>query len=648
MRPRNECGNESPNEFHLDAVDGYTSLYPPLYDGAPVLDPARRWRSFPRFENPQPVDPQLLIVLSILTLVVVLIITEVVRIDVVALLAMLSLVWTGSITADQARSGFASNAVLAIIGVMIMGRGLYKSGITETIAQFILRVAGHGRRRIISTVSVTVGLLSAFIQNIGAAALFLPVMMGISKREGISISSLLMPMGFAALLGGTLTMVGTSSLIVLNDLLSARGVETFGLFAVTPIGIVLLLIGIGYFFVFGTTVLPDESAAQADTSPGQKLLNIWGLSDSIFTFRVPKDSPLVGQSVEESKMGATYSVNLLRVFDADTADYDIWKDYNFEAGQHLIVQGHEDDVWRFADVNGLELLQADEKSVPEGRDGYLEVVIPARSSLVGKTIREVPLREQYNAQVVLFFSNSEVVEGDLADRVIRAGDTLVLQGRWKSLQFFKESEDFITVTPFEYEPKQPEKAWMAVGSFIGAILIVLTLGLPISIGFLTGAVAMVLGGVLTIEDAYRAIEWKVIFLIAGLIPIGLAMESSGAAAFIAETLVTWIEGVPAFGILFILGVLMTLFSLIMSNVAATVLMVPLVLEMVGIGGLSAQALVLQVGLCAANSFILPTHHVNALLMTPGGYRVADYLKAGSILSLLFVTVSTTVLYFFYG
>jgi di/tricarboxylate transporter len=355
----------------------------------------------------------------------------------------------------------------------------------------------------------------------------------------------------------------------------------------------------------------------------------------------------VGKSVEESEMGANYSVNLLRVYDDDASDYNIWEDYRFKGEQHLVVQGHEDDVWRFAGVNGLQFLEEDEKSVPEGRDGYLEVVIPARSSLVGKTIREVPLREQYNAQVVLFFSDSEVVEDNVADREIRAGDTLVLQGKWKSLQFFKESEDFITVTPFEYEPKHPEKAWVAVGCFIGAILFVLTLGLPISIGFLTGAVAMVLGGVLTIEEAYRSIEWKVIFLIAGLIPIGIAMETSGAAAFIAENLVTLIEGVPAFGILFILGVLMTLFSLIMSNVAATVLMVPLVLELAGIGGLSAQVLVLQVGLCAANSFILPTHHVNALLMTPGGYRVADYLRAGSILSLLFITVSTTVLYFFY-
>ena len=592
-------------------------------------------------------DPQLLIVLSTLAVVVVLIITEVVRIDVVALLAMLALVWTGSITAGEARSGFASNAVLAIIGVMIMGRGLYKSGITETIAQFILRVAGEGKRRIISMVSVTVGLLSAFIQNIGAAALFLPVMMGISKREQISISSLLMPMGFAALLGGTLTMVGTSSLIVLNDLLTTRGLETFGLFAVTPIGIVLLLVGIGYFFVFGDAVLPARPEEQATASPGQRLLSAWGLSDSIFTFRVPPGSPLVGRSVEESEMGAKYGVNLLRVYDDEAADYNIWEDYRVGAEQHLVVQGYEDDVWRFAGVNGLEFLEEDEKSVPEGRDGYLEVVIPARSNLVGKTVRDVPLREQYNAQVVLFFSDSEVVEENVADREIRAGDTLVLQGQWKSLQFFKESEDFITVTPFEYEPKHPEKAWMAMGSFAGAILVVLTLGMPISIGFLTGAVAMVLGGVLTIEEAYRSIEWKVIFLIAGLIPIGIAMESSGSAAFIADALVNTIQGMPPFLILFSLGVLMTIFSLVMSNVAATVLMVPLVLELSGIGGLSSQVLTLQVGLCAANSFILPTHHVNALLMTPGGYRVQDYLRAGSVLSLIFVTVSTTVLYFFY-
>ena len=592
-------------------------------------------------------DPQLLIVFAILGITVVFIVTEAFRIDVVAILAMLALAWAGSITPQQARSGFSSNAVLAIIAVMVMGRGLYKSGITEKIANLILQIAGSGRRQIISTVSVTVGVMSGFMQNIGAAALFLPVMTGISKREKISISSLLMPMGFAALLGGTLTMVGTSSLIVLNDLLTARDIEPFGLFSVLPIGIVLLIAGILYFSLLGPYLLPSKREESEKTSPGQRLLNVWGLSDTIYTFQIPEDSPLIGKSAEESQMGASYNVNLLEVYDDEQSDYDIWEEIRFEKNQKIIVQGDEAHVKKFEEAYNLNLIEEQDKSTHGSNGGYLEVVIPARSNLVGKTLREVPLREAYNSQVVRFFSESEVIEEGLADREIQAGDTLVLHGKWESLQFFKESEDFITVSPIEYEPKKPDKAWLAVGSFVGAIGLVLSLDLPISIGFLTGAVVMILGGVLTIEEAYRSVEWKVVFLISGLIPIGIAMEQSGAAAVIAETLVGVVQGIHPFLILFSLGVLMTIFSLIMSNVAATVLMVPLVLELAQTIPLSEQALVLQVGLCAANSFILPTHHVNALLMTPGGYRVPDYLRAGSILSIVFVAITTSVLYFFY-
>lgn len=593
-------------------------------------------------------DPQLLIVLSVLAVTVGLIVTELLRIDVVALIAMLALTWLGSITPEQARSGFSSNAVLAIIGVMIMGRGLYKSGVTEKISTFILQVAGHGKRRILSTISLTVGVMSGFMQNIGAAALFLPVMMGISKREQISISSLLMPMGFSALIGGTLTMVGTSSLVILNDLLSNQGLDTFSLFSVTPVGAVLLLVGIIYFFVLGKHVLPSQPETKATASPGKKLLSVWGLSDSIFTYRIPPGSPLIGKSVEDAEMGAAYHINLLKVYDNRGTDYNIWEDVPLRQGQNLVIQGHKDDVQTFAATYDLKLREEEEKSTPGAEEGYIEVVIPARSNLVGRTLREVRLRETYNAQVLLLFSESAVVEDDVADRPIKAGDTLVLHGPWENLQFFKESEDFITVTPFQYDHKTPEKALLAVGCFAGAVLAVLMLDLPISMGFLTGAVAMILGGVLNIGEAYRAIEWKVIFLISGLIPIGIAMETSGAASFIAEGLVTLVQGVHPFLILLALGVLTTVFSLFMSNVAATVLMVPLVLELSGLSGLNSQVLVLQVGICAANSFIIPTHHVNALLMTPGGYQVRDYLKAGSVLSVLFVVVSTTVLYFFYG
>ncbi|MFP4229037.1 MAG: SLC13 family permease, partial [Salinivenus sp.] len=578
---------------------------------------------------------------------VALIVTEWFRIDLVAIIAMLSLVWTGSISPEQARSGFSSNAVWAVIGVMIMGRGLSKAGITETIAQFILQVAGRGRRRILSTVSLTVGVMSGFMQNIGAAALFLPVMMGISKREQIPISGLLMPMGFAALLGGTLTMVGTSSLIILNDLLSAQGIDPYGLFAVTPIGIALLTVGIAYSALLGPSVFPYTKQANHTTSPGKRLLNVWGLSDTIYTFYLPPKSPLVDRTIEESEMGSMYNVNLLRVFDPDGTEHTMWDDLTFNSGQTVVVQGGKADVQAFARDHNLELREETEKAQSSSSSGYLEVVIPARSNLVGRTLRDVSLRETHNVQVVLLFSDSEVIEEGRAKRPLKAGDTLVIQGNWDHLRFFEESEDFIAVTPFPTDRKIPEKAGVAVAGFLAAIASVMVLDLSISIGFLTGAVAMILGGVLTIEEAYRSIEWKVIFLIAGLIPIGIAMETSGAAALIAQSLVETVQSIHPYFILLTLGALTTMFALFMSNVAATVLMVPLVLELSGIGGLSSQVLVLQVGVCAANSFILPTHHVNALLMTPGGYRVSDYLKAGSILSVLFLLVSTTMLYVFY-
>ncbi|MGM0556493.1 MAG: SLC13 family permease [Myxococcota bacterium] len=593
-------------------------------------------------------DPQLIVVLAIIGVTVVFIVTELVRIDIVAIMAMLALTWTGSITPEEARSGFSSNAIVAIMGVMVMGHGLYRSGVTEKIASFILKVAGRSKRRIISTVSVTVGVMSGFMQNIGAAALFLPVMMGISEREKIPISALLMPMGFAALLGGTLTMIGTSSLIILNDLLSTRGLETFSLFTVTPIGIALLSVGIVYFFLIGDHFQKAEPEPRDEMPEGKKLVNVWGLSDSIFTYEIPEDSLIIGQSVEQTEMGARYNVNLLAIdAEVDDVDYEIDKEHVFESGQELVVQGRLRDVERFAIAYDLELTKERKKTPEPKGKGYLEVVIPARSNLVGKTIREMQLRERHNVQVVIFFSDSEVIEEDLADRTVKAGDTLILHGRWEHLQYFQESQGYITVTPLEYEQKKPEKALLAVGSFVAAIAMVFLMKMPISLGFLTGAIVMVLGRVMTIEEAYEAIEWKVIFLIAGLIPIGIAMEKSGAAALIAEGLVGAVESIPAFFILLIIGLLTTGFSLLMSNVAATVLLVPLVLNIAGVGGLSAQVLVLQVGVCAANSFIIPTHHVNALLMTPGGYAVKDYVTVGGILSLIFILVSTTMLYFFY-
>jgi di/tricarboxylate transporter len=596
-------------------------------------------------------DPDVIKVLVILGLTVTCIVTEVVRIDIVALMAMLSLVWTGVIGGKQALSGFSSNAIMAIIAVMIMGRGLFKSGITDRIASFILSIAGRSESRIRSTVSATVGVMSGFMQNLGAAALFLPVMMGISRRENIPVSNLLMPMGFSALLGGTLTMVGTSSLIVLNDLLGSNGIPEFHLFSVFPIGVVLLISGMLYFFFFGRYLLPSETVHDEEpATPQQSLVNTWGISDTIYEYKIQPDSPLIGMNVEDIEFGAEYNINLLRITDQHRNDHNIWEGTEFRAYQTLVLQGREEDIKSLAEDKELKLAREEVNLPQDSKRGYVEVVIPARSSLVGKTMREVALRETYRAQVVLYFSDSEVVEQNVADREIKAGDTMILHGTWDNLRFFKESEDFITVTPFQVQDRKPDKAWYALSSFVGSISLVFLTGVPISIGFLTGAIAMILSDVISVEEAYQAIEWKVVFLIGGLIPIGIAMNESGTASLIATELVSMMTGTHPFLVLLAVGALTTLFSLFMSNVAATVLLVPLIIEIsagMGLDDPATQGMILLVGVCAANSFIIPTHHVNALLMTPGGYRVKDYIKAGSGLTVLFLLVTVSMIYFLY-
>lgn len=591
---------------------------------------------------------EIIIVLSILAVTIFLIVTELFRIDVVAILAMLTLAWIQVITPKQALSGFSSNAILAIIGVMIMGRGLARAGVTDRIANFILRIAGKSEPQILTTVCGTVGVMSGLMQNLGAAALFLPVMSGISKREKIPISNLLMPMGYTALLGGTLSMVGTSSLIVLNDLLENRGLETFGLFDVTHIGVILVITGLCYFFLLGNYVLPS-SKLQGDHEPRDTLINVWGLSDTIYSYEIQPDSDLIGKTVEESRMGSSYGINLLKIVDRDGEEYNFWDDFTFQAFQKVVIQGREDEISRYAEDYDLDLNKENLQLQPDSDRGNIEVVIPARSNLVGHTIQEISFRETYKAQILLYFSNSEVIDEDLGEREIQAGDTMILHGNWENLRHFKESEDFIPVSPFkEEEQKEPEKAWLSGGLFAGAIGLVFLSGFPISIGFLTGAIAMILTGVLHIEEAYRSIEWKVVFLISGLIPIGIAMQESGTASLIASNLVKLVKDLHPLLTCFVIGALTTVLSLVMSNVAATVLLVPLVLEISGAVGVNPHALVLLVGVCAANSFVLPTHHVNALLMTPGGYRVKDYIKAGGGLSILFLLVSVPMIYFTFG
>jgi di/tricarboxylate transporter len=595
-------------------------------------------------------DSAIIIVLTILIATVIMLVFEVVRIDVVAIICMLALGWTGVLSPQETLSGFSSNAVIAMIAVMILGQGIARTGIMDRFSRAVLAKVGAKESRVIGVMSLAVGVLSGLVQNIGAAALFLPGILNISRREKIPASALIMPIGFAAIVGGTLSMVGSGPLILINDLLRSADLAPYGLFSVTPVGVLLLLSTIGFFFAFGKFVLPHSESLGESVSEQDKLIRALHLPHHIWHYAIPPDSALAGQTTEQSGVWGAFNLNILGISHGRAAEYAPWREAKFEPGQEMALLGDEENVKRFASAYNLihqeRAYRFANLNDPE-RAGFAEVIIPPRSDMVGQTIRQFAVRKRYAVEPVMMFSKGEEIRGDFSDRPILAGDTMIVYGLWKNTGDLKTNADFVVLTPFTVEEKQnPSRSWGAGLCFLGAIGLAMT-GASISLAFFTGAIAMVLFRVLTIQEAYQAIEWKVVFLLAGLIPLGVAMQKTGTAAFLAEKVMTLVQGGHPALILLAVAVLSTLFSLSMSNVGAIVVLAPLVMSMAQIGGLDPRPLALMAAVCAANSFILPTHQVNALLMSSGGYRNADYYRAGGGMTLLFLVVVVPVFYLFY-
>ncbi len=599
-------------------------------------------------ENNREMEPDIIIALIILSVTIIMLVFEVVRIDIVAIACMLALGWTGILTPQEMFSGFSSNAVIAMLSVMILGRGIVHTGIMDEFSKFIIKKAGTNQRNLVGLLSASTGVLSGLIQNIGAAALFLPGVIKVSRRTKIPASSLIMPIGFAAILGGTLTMVGSGQLILVNDLLRNEGHDAYNLFSVTPVGIVLLLSGIVYFLLLGSKVLPKKEIGETGKTEQERLVEKLNLPDSVKFLSIDQNSPLIDKTPEQAGLWDKYHVNLLGIGKGDEVVYAPWRETKLAEGQILAVLGSAGNIERFSkdykleDVSGSRYFSDD---FNPNVSGFAEIIIPPGSELTGKSIREYSLRKRYAVEPVILFNKGERVDGDFSDVEIRPGDSLIIYGRWDNVKGLKESTDFVVLTGFDVDKKEKSKTWPAIGCFVFAIILAMA-GFPISMAFLTGAVCMVFTRVLNIGEAYEAIDWKVVFLLAGLIPLGVAMQNTGAAMFLAESVMKVVVDLHPVYFVLMVGVLSTVFSLFMSNVGAIVVLAPLVMGMAGIADIDPRPLVLMAAVCASNSFILPTHQVNAFLMSSGGYRNADYIKAGSGMTIIFLVITVIMFYFF--
>ena len=620
--------------------------------------------------NGQPFTMQIGLVFVVLLLVIGLFVLEWVRVDVVGIIMMVLLPVLGLVTPQEAISGLSSNAVVAIIAVIIIGAGLDKTGCMNVLSRRIIKAAGKSENRIMVLISATVALISSFMQNIGAAALFMPAVLRIGRQTGIPASRILMPMGYCAIIGGTITLVGASPTILLNDLIEQSNqlnvlgiqVEPLGLFTQTPIGLALVFSAIFYFVIFGRFIMPRrEDESDDNRLMPSTLADTYQEVAGVYELEVPDD--FGSFTLEELHVRDRYHVSIIGVYlpSKKLKNYAPARYELIQSGETLAMVGNEPHVIQCAKDLGLIFkgeLDVFAEDFSPNNAGLLEGIVTPRSTLAGQTMRDLQFRKINGVVPVVLCRDGICQFNQITQEKIKPGDALLMFGRWEKFRELQKKNWFTFTTEFRGEELREDRASTALAWLIITVGMILWLeplttflGFPIrlslSVCLLTGALGMILTNVLTIDQAYRSVDWMTVFLLAGLIPLGLAFQKTGAAQWVADMIMGAIGNVPAIVFLLIIGVLTSFFTLFVSNVGATVLLVPLGMAMATDVGCDPRLAAMVVALAASNTFVLPTHQVNALIMRPGGYQTVDYIRAGTGLTIMFLVVLIAMLLLFY-
>lgn len=469
------------------------------------------------------------------------------------------------------------------------------------------------------------------------------------------MSRLLMPIGFCAILGGTITMVASSPLIMLNDLIDNANrqlpvdqkMEEFGLFSVAPVGISLVAAGLVYFLLFGRFLLPRGERGRPTRGAGTALYmrRLHGLDAAIREVMVPAGSPFVGLDIKTVQR--KYEVKIVASRYAGKVLVSPPIEAPIAAPATLAVIAQHDELRDFIKEGGLLLrpkLREFRHLLARSIAGVAEIVVPPESEIIGRTVRELRMRMTYGLTLLSVVRSGTAIAHKVQDLPFEAGDMLICHTRWENLALLEKDRNFVVVTTnYPRAEKHPYKVTLALLFFAVSLSLIVFTNVMLPVALMTGAVGMIITGVLTMDEAYAAVSWRTVFLLAGLLPLGHAVEASGTAVFIAQHILAQLGDIPLWGLQLLMAILATAFTLVISNVGATILLVPIAINVALASGGDPAMFALTVAISTSNSFLIPTHQVNALVMGPGEYRVTDFLKAGSIMTILFLVVSLLVL-----
>jgi di/tricarboxylate transporter len=558
--------------------------------------------------------------------------------DVTALMLVLALVFTGLLKPSAAFQGFGSETVIMILGLLILTAALLRTGVVDLVGAKILRLTGKSPLRLLIVVMLATASLSAFMSNTAATAFFVPVVIGMARRANMSPRGLLLPLAFASILTSSVTFISTSTNIVVNGLMTAHGLAPMGMFELAPVGLPIAVIGLIYMGTLGRWWLrADDNKPDSDAMQPPRLY----LSEVV----VMPNSKLVGQTLSEAALGQKMDFMIVRIMRGKTEYLAPRADTAIQAGDVLLVEASPDDLLKIKDTAGIEIkadMMLGDPTLPEEQLGIVEVILLPKSPLIGRTLKNIGFRERYGLQVLGVSRHGQVLQKKISELVLKIGDILLIQGPRTEIALLEADRSFRVIQTLDDRQPKRRRAPMAIAIFAGVLLLATFKVMPFSVAVILGSVLAFLTRCISPEEAYRELEWKAVILIGSMLALGTAMQQTGAAKYLASLIVHWTSGLEVEWLLAGFFVLTVILTQPMSNQAAAVVVLPIALQTAEQLGVNPRTFAMMIAVAASCSYVTPLEPSCLMVYGPGGYRFWDFLKVGSLLTLIIGAIAVVM------
>lgn len=587
----------------------------------------------------------------IILIAVALLVTNRLRADLIALMVMVSLGLSGVISPEESFSGFSSSAVMTILGISMISVALQMTGATNSLGKIMLKLGGSSETRLVLMVTLISAVLSLFMNNIAAVGVLLPAVMSLSRRSRVSPSRLLMPLAFGTILGGMATLLTTSNIIVSGALREA-GLPSFGLLDYFPVGGPVMIAGILYLTFVGIHLLPSSNKIENINTTRElteRLSELYQVKKNLVQFEILPDSPLANRTIEKGCWYQKYHLNIMAVIRKRESFFSPEAEMLVLPGDTIVARGSLPQETAEALCLELTPITIPDMRLTDESHPFSEILISPHSRLIGKTLRDTNFRDRYGLNVVGIWRGGKPVEGDHSELPLQFGDALLVTGPALQVRNLRNNDDLVVLEEDPDAVLLPRKGLLTLIITL-ATLFIAAIGIaPVALVAIGGAVLLILTGSVGLNDAFRGIEWKAIFLIAGLWPLSVALQSTGLAETAVDTLLGFLGSVHPMILIVVFLTLSMIFTLLISGQVAAIVMIPLALAAAQTLGLDARPFAMAVAMGCSLAFVTPLGHpVNIMVMNPGGYSFKDYAKVGLPLTAIAYVLILFLIHIFWG